>query len=105
MTKRTLHLRFATQTGDHHALGPFLKRALPIYEAPPGIRVRLLRSIEEPACYIEVIEYETLEAFQRDEQRLTDDTTMKSLIEEWRGLIGGDLVVETYEDITDELRT
>lgn len=104
MPKRTLHLRFTTPTGDHRALGPFLKRALPTYEAPPGIRVRLLRSIEQPARYIEIIEYETLEAFQHDEKRLTDDATMKSLIQEWRGLIAGDLEVEAYEDVTGELR-
>lgn len=81
----------------------FLKRAIPFYESLPGVRVRLLRSVEEPARYIEVIEYETIEAFDRDQTRLSGDPRMQALIKRWRRLLKGNIDVETYMDITDTI--
>lgn len=64
--------------------------------------MRLLKSTEHPDRYIEVIEYETIEAFHTDEQRLSGDPQMQSFIRRWRDLLK-DVEVEIYEDITDTI--
>lgn len=65
--------------------------------------MRLLRSVEHPDRYIEVIEYETIEAFESDEKRLSGDPRMQRFIKRWRTLLKDDVEVETYEDITDTI--
>lgn len=81
----------------------FLKQAIPFYESLPGVRVRRLRSVEEPARYIEVIEYETIEAFDRVQTRLSGDPRMLALIKRWRKLLKGNIDIETYMDIADTI--
>jgi hypothetical protein len=101
--RRVVHLRVATRTGDHRELGAFLKEAIPYYESVPGVRVRLLRSMEHPDRYIEAIEYETIEAFESDEKRLGGDPRMQGFIQRWRTLLRDDVAIETYEELTDTI--
>jgi len=101
MTKRILHLRLATQTGDHSELGAFLKKAIPYYESLPGVRIRLMRSADDPKRYIEVVEYETLATAEADDKRMETDSRMRALLAEWRELLDSDVIVERYDDITD----
>lgn len=63
--------------------------------------MRLLRNINDPRCFIEVIEYETIEAFRSDEARVRDDPQMQNLLREWRTLLVEGAEIETYEDLTN----
>lgn len=63
--------------------------------------MRLLRNIDDPRCFIEVIEYETIEAFRSDEARVRDDPQMQVLLREWRSLLVEGVEIETYEDMTN----
>ena len=103
MALRVLHLRIRTPSGSADALFSFLKGVIPFYEAAGGVRVRLLRSIEDPTRFIEVIEYDSLEAFDRDQHRVDNDPQMRSYLQTWRSLLDGGVEVETYEDLTDQL--
>lgn len=103
MTKRSVHLRITPRTGDHGELGAFLRGAILYYEALPGVRVRLLRNVEEPSRYIEVIEYDTVAAFDADEARISGDPHMQTLLQAWRETLDGEAIVETYEDVTEAL--
>lgn len=62
--------------------------------------MRLLRNINDPRCFIEVIEYKTIEAFRSDEARVRDDPQMQILLREWRSLLAEGAEIETYEDMT-----
>lgn len=102
MALRILHLRIKTpKSGDH--LFAFLKDAIPYYESPGGVRVRLLRRIEDPTRFVEVIEYDSKEAFDKDQQRVDKDPQMRSYLQTWRSLLDDDVEVESYEDVTDQL--
>lgn len=102
---RVLHLRCATRTGVSEELSEFLKEAVPFYESLPGVRVQLLRNVDEPNRYIEVIVYETIEAYDRDRARVEGDPRMQALLQRWRSLLAPDIAVETYDDVTDAIRT
>lgn len=103
MAERILHLRITPRTGDHQELGAFLREAIPYYQALPGVRVRLLRSVEDPSRYVEVVEYETKAAFEADEKRMATDPRMQSLLQAWRKTLAGEVIVETYEDVTEAM--
>lgn len=91
-----LHLRGRVAPGRREDLTDFLAEAIPFYEEPGGIRVRVLWSLENDADFIEVIEYADQETHDRDQVRVEDDPRMRSLLARWRTLLDGPPVVERY---------
>jgi hypothetical protein len=77
----------------------FLRKAIPFYEEPGGIRVRLLRDVEDADVFIEVIEYETEASYAADQHRVGSDLAMIARLEEWRGLLAGPVDVQTLREI------
>lgn len=102
---RILHLRCATRTGASEELSEFLKEAVPFYESLPGVSVQLLRNVNEPHRYIEVIVYETIASYERDRARVENDPRMQALLQRWRSLLAPNIAVETYDDVTEAIRT
>lgn len=74
----------------------FLRRAVPFYEQPGGIRVTLLRDDQRPGRYIERVEYADESAFELDQRRVAEDEHMKGLLAEWRGLLQEPPIVRVY---------
>ena len=77
----------------------FLRRAVPFYEQPGGIRVTLLRDDQRPGRYIERVEYVDEAAFAFDQRRIAEVEQMKALLAEWRGLLQEPPVVRVYRTI------
>lgn len=98
-----LHLQFHCRETSGQDLVKFLRRAVPFYQSVPGVNVRLLRSLDRPGRFVEIIEYATEEAFQADRVRLSDDSRMQSLLAEWRELLAEPPEVEHFADITAEI--
>ena len=94
-----LILRFPVPAHRHDGLLAFLARAKPYYEQPGGIRVRLLRSRDDPGQFVEIVEYRDEEAYERDQARVASDPRMKALLEEWRGFHSGPSTVEAWQEI------
>ncbi len=95
-----LHLRIRTTESGDPLLLPFLREARPFYEAPGGIRVRLLRSLRDPRRYIEIVEYEDAAAFEQDDARVRSDPEMAAWLQRWRALLAEGPEVEVWEDLT-----
>jgi len=95
----TIQLRGRVSQGRWDDLMSFLTRAIPFYEGPGGIHVRLLRDVADPDAFIEVIEYETAEAYAADQHRVENDPAMIARLEEWRGLLAGPIEVQTLNEI------
>lgn len=100
----SLHLRFRVEPGRRAALVDFLRGAVPYYEAPGGIRVRLLERDGDPTELIEVVEYETAEGYALDQARVENDPRMRELLATWRSLLAEPPEVTTYVEITPEIR-
>ncbi len=77
----------------------FLRRAVPFYEEPGGIRVTLLRDDQRPGRYVERVEYADESAFELDKRRVAEDEHMKRLLAEWRGLLDGPPAVKMYRSV------
>lgn len=95
----TLHLRCRLAT-SREAVEEFFARARASYEAPGGITGRLLWSLDDPACFVEVFEYEDRAVYEADQVRVAHDPAMLALLAEWHTHLDGPPLVETYEDVT-----
>jgi len=73
-----------------------MKNAIPFYEAFGDAQVRLLRNVDDPSVFVQVIEYRTDAALEINRQRLSSDP----LIQSWRALFAGVVEVDVYEDVT-----
>ncbi len=91
-----LHLRGRAADGRKADLEAFLTEAIPFYESPGGIRVRVLWDVADPNRFIEVVEYVDQVAHDSDQLRVENDVRMRDLLDRWRSLLDGPPVVETY---------
>ncbi|MCA0176484.1 MAG: antibiotic biosynthesis monooxygenase [Proteobacteria bacterium] len=96
MSARELHLHLRVPPGGADALRAFLARAIPFYEAPGDISVRLLQQVDDPDVFIEVVAYATVAAFDADQQRVEHDPEMQRWLAEWRTLLAGPPRVVVY---------
>jgi hypothetical protein len=99
--RRTLHLKIRTATPDAKQLLPFIKAAIPFYEAYGQMRIRLLHNVDDPTQFVQVVEYETEEAFELTRQRFAGDPTLRAYLQTWRALTLAAVEVDVYEDVTE----
>jgi hypothetical protein len=71
----------------------FLRDAFPVYERPGGVRMALYESADEPGLLLELVAYESEEAYERDQERVERDPEMRALLERWRTTFDGPLEV------------
>jgi hypothetical protein len=91
-----LHLRCRVSAGRRDELVAFLSEAIPFYEAPGGIRVRLLWDVTDEDRFIEVVEYADMATHDRDQHRVEHDLRMGEYLQRWRALLDGAPEVVTY---------
>jgi quinol monooxygenase YgiN len=82
-----LHLRGQAAPGRRSELVEFLREAIPFYEAPVGIRVRVLWDLADPDRFVEVVEYLDRETYDRDQVRVEHDPAMQAYLRRWRSLL------------------
>ena len=96
---RTLHLKVTLPTADAAQLLSLVQAATPFVELFGGKQVRLLQNVDDPAKFIQVIEYETPEVVEINRQRIASDPRLQSYIQAWRALIPGSMEVDVYRDV------
>jgi quinol monooxygenase YgiN len=99
-----IHLRIRAQDYNHEPLLRFLRTAVPFYERAGGISIRLFQNVDDPSRFIEIVEYENQQAHDRDQVRVVSDRQMQSYIQSWHAILDGPPEVETYRDITEQIR-
>ena len=93
-----LQLRIRVATERQAEFRSFLREAIPFYEAPGGIRVRLLSKDTEPEHFIEQVEYVDERSYQQDDERTRSDPAMAQFLARWRSLLAEPPVVEVYRE-------
>ena len=103
-TPIVINLRIAVPIENQKKFIRFLRDAVPFYQTSGGIFIKLFRSIDDPTKLIEVVEYENRDSFEKDQIRVENNVIMKNYLDKWRSLLVGDIAVEVYEEITDEIK-
>jgi hypothetical protein len=97
--RRTLHLKFTMPGADPEQLSAMMRASAPFYQAFGNAELRLLRNSDDPAKFIQVIEYETPESFELNRQSIAGDMRFQTYLQAWRAMLPGGLEVDVYEDV------
>ncbi len=96
---RTLHLRFTMPAADPAQLSALIKSAKPFYEFFGTTRVRLMQNVDDPARFIQVIDYEADEALELNRQRIASDPRLQGFIQAWRAMLPGAVEVDVFQEV------
>lgn len=91
-----LHLRIRLKPGRREDFFAFLREAIPFYQSPGGIEVRLLEDLRDDHRFIELVLYDDETTYERDQARVAGDPEMKRFLDRWRDLLAEPPVVEVY---------
>jgi hypothetical protein len=100
--RRILYIKLRTPSADATALlASMMKNALPLYQSFGDAKVRLLRNVDDQTQFLQVIEYQTDQAFELNRHQLASDPMVQKYLQGWRALFPGAVEIDVYEDITD----
>jgi hypothetical protein len=96
---RTLHLKFTLAVADPAQLSAMIKSMKPFYEFFGTTRVHLLQNVDDPARFIQVIEYETDATVEVNRQRIVSDVRLQGFLQAWRMLVPGAIEIDVYQEL------
>ena len=97
---RFLHIKFRAPAADMTQMLPMMKMALPMLEAM-GARVRLMRNADDPAQFVQIIEYQMDPTLEANRQKVASDPVIRNYMHAWRAVFPGPMEMDVYEDVTD----
>jgi quinol monooxygenase YgiN len=97
--RRTLFLRFTLPGADSEQLSALMRAAAPFYQMFGNAQFKLLRNADDPAKFIQVIEYETPESFEINRQSIASDMRFQAYFAAWRAILPGALEIDVYEEV------
>lgn len=101
-TKRILYIKLRTPSADATALlASMMKNALPLYQHFGDAKMRLLRNVDDQTQFLQVIEYQTDQAFELNRHQLASDPMVQKYLQGWRVLFPGAVEIDVYENLTD----
>lgn len=97
--RRTLQLRFTLPTADSGRLAAMVKAATPFYQMFGNAEVRLLQNVDDPAKFVQLIEYEAREDWELNRQRVASDPRMQAYLQTWRAMFPGALEIDVFQEV------
>ena len=95
--RRTLQLRFTLPATDTSHYIAMIKAAAPFYQAFGNATVRLLQNVDDPAKFIQEIEYEAHEDWEMNRKRMAGDVRMQTFLQTWRTMFPGAMEMDVYQ--------
>jgi hypothetical protein len=96
--RRTLHFRF-TITSASEQMVAMMKSAAPLYQMFGDATVRLLQNVDDPARFLQEIEYEAPEAMELNRQKLAGDPRVQAYLQAWRAMFPGAIEIDVFKVI------
>jgi len=97
--RRTLQLRFTLPTADSSQFAALIKAAAPMYQMFGEAQVRLLQNVDDPARFVQIVEYEANEEWEMSRQRIASDPRMQVYLQTWRTMFPGALEIDVYQEV------
>ena len=76
-----------------------VRRTVPPSSLIASAKFKLLRNADDPAKFIQVIEYETPEAFELNRQTIASDVRMQTYLQAWRAMLPAAIEIDVYEEV------
>ena len=97
--RRTLQMRFTLPAVDSGQLAAMVKAAAPFYQMFGKAEVRLLQNVDDPAKYVQIIDYVANEDWELSRQRLASDPRMQVYLQTWRTMFPGALEIDVFQEV------
>lgn len=97
--RRTLQLRFTLPAADSGQIAAMIKAAAPFYQMFGTAQVRLLQNVDDPAKFVQEIEYEAQEDWELNRQRIAGDMRMQAYLQAWRAMLPGAPEIDVYQEV------
>src|SRR5580704_7098308 len=97
--RRTLQLRFTLPNADSARFIAMIKAAAPFYQMFGKADVRLLQNVDDPAKFIQIIDYEAQEDWELNRQRIASDARMQAYLQTWRVMFPGALEIDVFQEV------
>lgn len=97
--RRTLQLRFTLPSADSGQIAAMIKATAPFYQVFGKAQVRLLQNVDDPARYVQEIEYEAQEDWELNRQRIAGDVRVQAFLQTWRTMFPGALEMDVYQEV------
>ena len=96
---RILQLKFTLPTADPTQFVAFIKATAPYYELFGGRQVRLLQNVDNPAQFIQIIDYEIHQSFESSRQQIAGDPRLQAFLQAWRQMFPGTVEVDIFREV------
>jgi hypothetical protein len=96
---RVLQFKFTLPTADPAQFVAFIKATEPYYELFGGKQVRLLQNVDQPAQFIQIVDYEVHETFENSRQQIAGDPRLQAFIQAWRQMFPGNIEIDIFREI------
>jgi len=100
--RRTLQIRFTAPSADPKRLHAMMQAARSFYELFGGREVHLMQNVDDPARFVQIIEYETDANLEMTRQQFASDSRMQAALQMWRSMVAGGVEFEVYRDVGGE---
>lgn len=97
--RRVLHVRFTLPGGDPQRLAAMMQAAAPFWQAFGGLSVKLLHNADDPARFVQVIEYDTPAALEANRVQIAGDPRVQAYLAAVRALVPGAVEVDVYREV------
>jgi len=102
-TKRVLCVKLRTPSADTTSLlVTMMKNAAPLYKAFGDARVRLLHNVDDQTQFLQLIEYQTDQAFELNRQKWASDPMVQTYLQTCRSLFPGAIEIDVFEDVSGD---
>ena len=96
---RVLQLKFTLPTPDPTHFIAFIKATEPYYELFGGRHARLLQNVDNPAQFIQIIDYEIHESFEASRQQIAGDPRLQTFLQSWRQMFPGTVEADIFREV------
>jgi len=96
---RVLQLKFTLRTTDPTQFAALIKATAPYYELFGGKQVRLLQNVDNPAQFIQIIDYEIHQSFETSRQQIAGDPRLQAFLQAWRQMFPGSVEVDVFREV------
>ena len=98
---RLLQIKFRLPTPDAlQSLTMMVQASTPFLTALGDTKVRLLRNADDPAQFIQIIEYQADPTLEESRQKWASDPTLRTYLQTWRSFFPGGVEIDVFEDVT-----
>jgi len=96
---RVLQLKFTLPTADPTQFVALIKATAPYYELFGSKHVRLLQNVDNPAQFIQIIDYEIHPSLETSRQQIAGDPRLQAFLQAWRQMFPGSVEVDVFREV------